>query len=106
MLISHLDSSYFESGNVSKHEKICKELNDLYAKKNYDYGDSFHETFLEEGMSMVRIRLSDKLNRIKQLTKDSSRKVNDESLRDTLMDLANYSIMAVMELDRLGGDVF
>lgn len=106
MLINHLDSSYFEPKNVSEHEKICKKLNDLYAKKNHDYGDSFHETFLEEGMAMVRIRLSDKLNRFKTLTRCSNQKVCDESIRDTLMDLANYSIMAIMEIDRSGGKNF
>ena len=49
---------------------------------------------------MVRIRLSDKLNRVKALTRGDSQQVQDESLRDTLMDLANYAILAVMEMDR------
>ena len=49
---------------------------------------------------MVRIRLSDKLNRVKALTKGDSQQVQDESLRDTLLDLANYAILAVMEMDR------
>ncbi len=49
---------------------------------------------------MVRIRLSDKLNRVKALTRGDSQQVKDESLRDTLLDLANYAILAVMEMDR------
>ena len=49
---------------------------------------------------MVRIRLSDKLNRVKALTRGDSQKVKDESLRDTLLDLANYAILAAMEMDR------
>lgn len=49
---------------------------------------------------MVRIRLSDKLNRVKALTRGDSQQVQDESLRDTLLDLANYAILAVMEMDR------
>lgn len=85
--------------NVSRHSDICKELNELYERKNHDYGDSFHETWLEEGYGMARIRLSDKLSRFKQLTK-SYAKVMDESVRDTLIDLANYAIMTVMEMDR------
>jgi hypothetical protein len=32
------------------HREICEEINDLYARKNHDYGDSFHQTFVEEGM--------------------------------------------------------
>ena len=87
--------------NVEQHDAVCKELNQLYKQKNQDYGDSFHETFLEEGMAMARIRLTDKLNRFKKLTRhDSVRNVADESVRDTLIDLANYAIMTVMELDR------
>ena len=36
---------------VVKHKAICDELNALYARKNHDYGDSFHQTFVEEGAS-------------------------------------------------------
>lgn len=89
------------TGNVLQHKLICEYLNDLYARKNADYGDSFHLAFLEEGWAMPRIRLSDKLNRFKMLSRAWDSKVKDESLRDTLIDLANYAIMSVMELDRL-----
>ena len=85
--------------NVERHADICKEINALYAKKNHDYGDSFHQTFLEEGMAMARIRLGDKLARFNTLTKEGGQQVSDESIRDTLIDLANYAIMTVMELD-------
>lgn len=90
--------------NVEEHKRICEELNNLYERKNRDYGDSFHTSYLEEGMAMARIRLGDKLNRFKTLTKGEQQMVNDESIRDTLMDLANYSIMAIMELDRKAGE--
>lgn len=85
---------------VQLHKKICGELTTLFERKNHDYGDSFHQTFAEEGWPMVRIRLSDKLHRFKALTRGDSQQVQDESLRDTLMDLANYAILAVMEMDR------
>lgn len=88
--------------NVQQHMKIVTELNQLYERKNSDYGDSFHLSFLEEGMAMARIRLGDKLNRFKTLTKSDQQKVNDESIRDTLIDLANYAIMTIMEIDRKG----
>lgn len=79
-------------------------LNVLYAKKNHDYGDSFHQTYIEEGMAMPRIRLGDKFSRFKTLSRilssDSDQQaVTDESIRDTLLDLANYSIMTVLEID-------
>lgn len=85
---------------VKKHEELCKRLTFIYAQKNHDYGDSFHETFKEEGLAMCRIRLSDKLARFKTLSLGAEQKVNDESIRDTLLDLANYAIMTVMELDK------
>ena len=84
---------------TERHADICKEINALYAMKNHDYGDSFHQTFTEEGMAMPRIRLGDKLARFKSLTKSGVQEVKDESIRDTLIDLANYAIMTVMELD-------
>lgn len=86
--------------NVIQHANICYELNSLYERKNRDYGDSFHKTYLEEGMAMARIRLTDKLERFKKLTRKGGQAVKDESVRDTLIDLANYAIMTVMEMDR------
>ncbi|MCD7927344.1 MAG: DUF1599 domain-containing protein [Oscillospiraceae bacterium] len=87
------------SGKVLKHWNICEELNRLYECKNHDYGDSFHQSFQEEGMAMARIRLGDKLSRFKALTRNGSQQVADESIRDTLIDLANYAIMTVMEME-------
>lgn len=84
---------------VQRHAEICKEINRLYEQKNHDYGDSFHQTFTEEGMAMPRIRLGDKMARFKSLTKSGVQEVKDESIRDTLIDLANYAIMTVLELD-------
>lgn len=84
---------------VQMHREICEEINDLYARKNHDYGDSFHQTFVEEGMAMARIRLGDKFNRFKTLSRNEEQKVNDESIRDTLIDLANYAIMTVLEME-------
>lgn len=80
------------------HSAICKELTDLYVKKNHDYGDSFHESFLKWGLTMSAIRLGDKLKRFETLA-SQRQQVKDESIRDTLIDLANYAIMTVMEID-------
>lgn len=84
---------------AGRHKAICDEINELYVKKNHDYGDSFHETYAEEGLAMSRIRLSDKLSRFKKLSRGGEVKVYDESIRDTLIDLANYAIMTVLEMD-------
>lgn len=89
---------------VLQHKVICDELNKLYEKKNHDYGDSFHQTFVEEGLAMTRIRLGDKFSRFKTLSRltnsdSDEQQVTDESIRDTLMDLANYAIMTILEMD-------
>ena len=81
------------------HNNICGELHEMYRKKNHDYGDSFHKSYEEFGLTMAAIRISDKVNRFKTLIK-SVRQCNDESIRDTLLDAANYCIMTVMELDK------
>lgn len=85
---------------VERHEQICKFLTDLYARKNKDYDDSFGKSYKEYGMAMPCIRLEDKLNRLKALTiKNQKQEVSDESISDTLYDLANYSIMTIIEMD-------
>ena len=91
--------------NAGRYEKIFKELRDVLKFKGHDYGESFHQTWLEEGYATARVRLSDKLNRFKTLSKkeaenESRQKVMDESIRDTLMDLAGYAIMGIAEIDR------
>ena len=91
--------------SVKRHHEIVTALNELYAKKNADYGDSFYETFKEEGMAMARIRLSDKLNRFKSLTKSKDQLVSDESILDTLDDLANYAVMTRIAIERLAAEM-
>lgn len=82
-----------------KHIEICNELSELYEKKNTDYDDAFAKSFKEYGMAMPCIRLEDKLNRLKALTvKCQTAQVNDESIEDTMKDLANYAIMTLVEL--------
>lgn len=85
---------------VNQFEDVTLQLRNIYDAKNRDYGDSFSQSFKEEGMAMVRIRLGDKLNRLKNLTRGAEQQVKDESVRDTLLDLANYAIMTIMELDK------
>ena len=84
--------------SVEKHKKLCDEINILYAKKNHDYSDSYHDSYVEYNNPMIAIRLDDKLKRFKTLIKQGAM-VNDESIRDTLIDLANYALMGVMEVD-------
>ena len=79
-------------------ENIAKELLDIYIKKNADYGDSFGETYKKLGIISAVTRIADKTNRLVNLSVNE-RQVNDESIEDSLMDLANYSIMTLIELE-------
>ena len=85
---------------VLRHKEICDGLNELYARKNHDYGDSFHTTFVEEGLAMARIRLGDKFSRFKTLSRLSCNDRDQQQVTDdTLLDLANDAIMTVLEMD-------
>ena len=85
--------------NVQIHGKICQELTETYEKKNADYGNSFEISLDKHGLIAAIVRMDDKMNRVINLYKADERMVEDESVRDTLMDLANYAIMSVMWLD-------
>lgn len=86
--------------DADKFEAITKKMHSIFRKKNHDYGNSFEQSLNEEGLAASRIRMGDKWNRFKQLSKGAKAQVNDESLRDTLIDMAVYSIMTVMWLDK------
>ena len=77
---------------------ILKEMYDLYDKKNHDYGNSFSETIQEFGFTPAIARINDKLKRVKQMVKGEQMQVN-ESMRDNLIDIANYCILTIIELD-------
>lgn len=83
---------------AEQHAAICKTLNDIFVAKNRDYGDSFSETFRKLGLISAVTRISDKTSRLQSLCVREAM-VKDESIRDTLLDLANYAIMTAMELD-------
>lgn len=98
----HWDEEMPETTNtqntkVQQHLQIVTDLNKLYERKNHDYGDSFGKSYAEDGLVMAKIRIGDKYNRFKTLIK-SDAQVNDESIEDTLLDMANYAIMTVIEL--------
>lgn len=82
------------------HKKLCIGLNDLYVRKNHDYGNTFGDGFKEYGLIMPAIRLEDKFNRFKQLAlHPEKQQVKDESIVDTLRDLANYALMTITEME-------
>lgn len=81
------------------HKRILEEMHELYCRKNTDYGDSTHDTYLKFGTAAYLVRMYDKLNRLHTLTQGGvSARVPGETIHDTLMDLANYAILMSMEL--------
>ena len=84
---------------LERHGEICVELNQTYKIKNEKYGDSFGSSVKEFGYIAALTRISDKYNRMKQLIiSRADGSDTDESLEDTLLDMANYCIMTAMEL--------
>ena len=83
---------------VASHYAICQKLNQVYKAKNHDYGDSFGDTYKKLGIISAVTRLSDKMNRLMSLAVSHDAQVKDEKIEDTLLDMANYAIMTLIEL--------
>ena len=81
-----------------RHRDILVELHKTYIKKNHDYGDSFGVLYRMFGQITALIRIWDKVNRLTSLYFKKG-KVEDESVKDTLYDLANYAILTIMEME-------
>ena len=84
---------------VQKHSNICTKLNQIYTQKNKAYGDAFGETYRKLGLISAVTRMTDKINRLQALSMNPDIDAGDESKIDTCLDLANYAIMTVMELE-------
>lgn len=89
------DSEIDPRSQIIHMKKIQAEGLALFIKKNADYGNSYKQY----GLIGVLVRLQDKINRCLNITKNGIH-VQDESLRDTLIDLHNYAAMALMESDQ------
>lgn len=95
----NLGSSPVLSDKVQPFMDITTNMAKTYAAKNHDYGNSFEQSCDKFGIIASVVRLGDKMNRIESLTTKEA-KVKDESIKDTLLDLANYAIMTVMWLNQ------
>ncbi len=81
---------------IKDHKELCDYIHNLYVTKNRDYGDSMHPLYKEYGLTAFLIMFSIKINRIRSLMEKGS--ATYESLEDSLLDLANYAIISVVEL--------
>lgn len=91
--------------NVIRHRELCRDLNNIYAAKNKAYGNSFGDTFDKLGLISAVTRITDKYNRLVNLAAhpEDEKLVSDESLRDTLLDMSNYCLMTILEIDKRDG---
>lgn len=85
--------------NVQQFINITTSMAKTYAAKNHDYGNSFEQSLDKFGIVASIVRMGDKMNRIESLSKKEA-EVKDESIKDTLLDLANYAIMTVMWMNK------
>lgn len=87
------------TGDADAFRDITNGMYDTFKAKNHDYGNSFSELFAECGMTYAYGHMAEKLKRVKSLMSDEA-KVDGESMKDSLLDLANYAILTIMELDK------
>lgn len=85
--------------NVQRFRDVANEMVATYERKNYTYGDSFGTSVRKYGLIAALTRISDKFNRMENLILGAENKVPDESVIDTLKDLACYAIMTVMAIE-------
>jgi len=85
----------YKMNRVEQMKSVQSNALEIFTKKNIDYGDAF----AKYGVIGVLMRIEDKIQRTMSITKNGVTIVNDESIRDTLLDLHNYAAMAIMLLD-------
>ena len=83
-----------------RHRKILDEMADTFSKKNSDYGNAFEEILDDFGASYAVGRLKEKHKRLTKLITSNKQEVEDESIEDTLLDMANYAVLTIMWLQK------
>ena len=86
-----------------EHKKLCDLMHEIYIKKNSDYGNSFSDLYDEYGSIISEIHIREKFNRFKQLRTNESQV--GESIEDTLMDMANYCLLTLLEMKKFNSYV-
>lgn len=79
-------------------DDILKEMSEVHQRKNADYGNNFHKRYEKYGFLTALLRLTDKMERLENIYEKGEIQVKDESVEDTLLDLANYAVMTIVEL--------
>ena len=92
--MSHLEEQEYKDC----FNEILEEMKEVHRKKNADYGNNFHKRYERWGFLTALLRLSDKMERLENIYEKGEIEVKDESVEDTLLDLANYAVMTIVEL--------
>ena len=100
-----MESSMNRDDLLELHDSLTKEAKELMQRKNHDYsgGENKELPFLNfsrvESMGITTtekgflVRMTDKMSRLSTFCKEGSFKVDDENLKDTILDIVNYSIL-------------
>ena len=83
---------------ANQFKSITEEMLQTYIRKNHDYGDSFNKSLDKFGLIASVVRMNDKMERIESLMNKEAL-VKDESIKDTLLDLASYCVMTTIWLN-------
>jgi len=74
-----------------------KLIKDTLTQRGSQYDNAFHKTWDEWGLDASRLVLTFKLNRLKNIEYNEN---NLSAIRDTLIDIASYCILSLIEIDR------
>ena len=89
---------------IDNYKQLQDDMLNTFIDKDSDYGDSFGKTFDKYGIVSALIRMSDKMNRLDNLASNSNQMKVDESIEDTLLDLANYAMLTYLEIHKFDED--
>lgn len=81
------------------YDYLLNNLAETYKNKNNDYGNSVADTYEKFGDLSFLVRITDKYNRLMTLCNPNApeQKVKDEKIDDTILDLANYCLLWLVE---------
>lgn len=77
-------------------EEIYEELANILGSKQLDYGPGNINNAPGGAINGILVRMNDKMERLKNLTYHMKGEPQNESIDDSLIDIANYAVIAMM----------
>lgn len=96
---SDLKSTTPNISRLTIYQYLLNHLEEMYEAKNNDYGNSVADTYDKFGCVSFLVRITDKYNRLMTLCNPNApeQRVKDEKIDDTILDLANYCLLWLVE---------